>query len=249
MHEIQMHARNSFLTLTIDPARAPDHDLDVKLWQTFMKRLRYHYRDHDQVDALRYYHCGEYDDSNRGHYHAILFGWDFHEDRKHLKMSKHGDQLWTSETLTDLWSHGFCSIGAATYKSAHYVARYIMKKQLGDQAEAAYGRIDPATGEVIQVKPPYTTMSRRPGIGSTWLKKYRNDVYPSDEVIVAGKSTRPPRYYDAQQALHNPDDQADRVVQRSLNAKRYAHNNTPERLHVRETIHLRRMEQLPRDMT
>ena len=248
-----MHPFNCFLTLTYDPKLYADHDLVLGDFQTFIKALRYHYKGQTyegprEPIQIRYYHCGEYDEEDRAHYHCILFGWDFHIDRKKLKTSKHGDQLWISETLSELWGKGFCSIGAATYKSAGYVARYIMKKQLGDNAEQAYQRVDRATGEVFQVKAPYTTMSRRPGIGASWLERYRSDVFPSDEVIVAGRSTRPPRYYDTQQAKHDPLDQSLRSINRSLNATRYAANNTPERLAVRETVHLARMRRNTRDM-
>ena len=39
--------------------------------------------------------------------------------------------------------------------------------------------------------------SLRPGIGSGWFERFGSDVYPSDQVIVEGRSYRPPRYYDS----------------------------------------------------
>lgn len=39
-------------------------------------------------------------------------------------------------------------------------------------------------------------MSLKPGIGAHWFLKYHSDVYPRDEVILRGRSLRPPKYYD-----------------------------------------------------
>ena len=41
-------------------------------------------------------------------------------------------------------------------------------------------------------------MSRRPGIGREWYEKYKEDVFPSDEVPVVGKGVikKAPRYYE-----------------------------------------------------
>ena len=35
------------------------------------------------------------------------------------------------------------------------------------------------------------------GIGSQWINKYWNDIYPNDEVQVNGKTLPPPKYYDS----------------------------------------------------
>lgn len=39
-------------------------------------------------------------------------------------------------------------------------------------------------------------MSRRPGIGARWFKKYGDGVYAHDSVIVRARECKPPRYYD-----------------------------------------------------
>ena len=40
-------------------------------------------------------------------------------------------------------------------------------------------------------------MSRRPGVGAGWIKRFKSDVFPSDEVIVSGRPLRPPRFYES----------------------------------------------------
>jgi len=168
------------LTLTYDDRHVPsDGSLDVTEWQRFAKRLR------KRCGPFRFYHCGEYGDANfRPHYHACVFGLDFSGDRELFRRGN--APLFTSATLGELWPSGFSTIGALTFETAAYVARYIVKKVTGDQAEAHYG------GR----KPEYATMSRRPGIGAEWLERFRSDVYPSDQVVLGGRVFRPPRFYD-----------------------------------------------------
>ena len=142
-----------------------------------MKRLRISH------PGVRFFQCGEYGESlGRPHHHALLFNCWFPDSRHH---KTRGDvKLYTSRELEDLWTHGQCSVGAVTFESAAYIARYSMKKMYG--SEANYG------GRV----PEYLTMSRRPGIGSGFYDKFRSDMYPNDEVVVRGVRCRPPRYYD-----------------------------------------------------
>jgi len=242
MHEASQHQANSFITLTYDEEHLPTNGgLSVKHWQNFAKRLRH------RIGKFRFYHCGEYgDEYGRPHYHALLFGYDFLEDRKPYS-TRRGNQLYTSELLTQTWGHGLSVIGELTYESAAYVARYCMKKINGKQAAEHYQTVDTKTGEVHQIKPEYTTMSRRPGIGKTWFDKYSTDVYPSDEVIVNGKPARPPRYYDSQYELSDPSSLA-LVKERRVEAgRRYRSNNTWVRLKTRETIQELRSKQFNRD--
>jgi len=191
VHEAQMHDKNSFVTLTYSPEHLPsDGGLHIEHWQKFAKRLR------KKIGSFRYFHCGEYGAENlRPHYHACLFGVDFSGDRS-FHTERLGNRLYKSALLADTWGMGFCSVGDLTFQSAAYVARYILKKVTGPESASYYERIDPDTGEVFQVKPEYVSMSRRPGLGSSWFERYRSDVYPSDEVVLEGRRFRPPRFYD-----------------------------------------------------
>ncbi len=179
-HEAQMHEENTFVTLTYNEKNLPMLNgvptLRPEDFTKFMKRLRQR-RD----NKLSYFQVGEYGALGRPHHHALLFGCGF-RDATHWRRS--GDfNIYRSKELENLWEQGNSEIGTVTYQSAGYLARYTMKQQ-----RQLPGR-----------KPEYLTMSRRPGIGNTWLQKYMADVYPSDEIITSqGIKLRPPRYYDEQ---------------------------------------------------
>lgn len=258
LHESSLYSLNCFLTLTFDDAHMPvDGSLSVRHLQLFMKRLRFwlsscadlrgtvpasFYRG---VDRVRFYACGEYGAKlMRPHYHVLLFGFDFH-DKTFLKKSGE-NSLYTSEVLSSLWSDpvdnqplGLSWIGDVSFRSAAYVARYVLKKQLGPDAHTKYWkRVDPATGEICAVKPEFTVMSRRPGIGAEWFARYRDETYTDRgaSVVVDGRELGTPRYYDTLLEKSDPD-----LLQwvkdvRLRKMAKYAQDNTPERLLVRETV-------------
>ena len=245
VHEAQMHEENCFITLTFDQAnletRSNPLSLDVTEYQRFMKRLRKRYGKN-----IRFFHCGEYGDLNkRPHYHAVIFGMDF-KDKK-LWSNRDGNKLFTSEELQKLWPYGFSTIGDVTFQSAAYVARYIMKKHKGEGAEDHYTRWCPLTGEGTQVAPEYCTMSRKPGIGATWLEKYKADVYPHDYVVINGHKVKPPRYYDslldeqefAQVKENRIKDAPETIVE---------YGEAMDRLWVSEEIKLKKLELLIRNL-
>lgn len=192
VHESTLHDRSCFITLTYSPQQLPkDWSLDVRHFQLFCKKLR------KRKGPFRFFHCGEYGErSLRPHYHALLFGIDFSSDRVPLGNKK---GLFTSKTLEECWTgedgepRGNVSVGSLTTRSAYYVASYCVKK-LGEVRKQE--RLNVRTGEIWEVKPPYVTMSRRPGIGSGWFDKYHSEVYPEDEVVLDGRKFRPPRFYD-----------------------------------------------------
>lgn len=185
MHEASLYDHNCFITLTYE--RNPV-DLDIRHVQQFYKRLR-------KLHRVRHFSCGEYGTLNkRPHYHACIFGYDF-PDKLLLKESN-GNKLYSSAELSRLWGWGFCTVGNLSFDSAAYVARYCLKKQAGASSQDPWERIDPRTGEITTVSREYVHMSNRPGIGAGWIDKWCSDVYPSDEVIVRGRSCKPPRYYD-----------------------------------------------------
>ena len=245
MHESEMHEENCFITLTFDQAnletRSNPQSLDVKEYQRFMKRLRKRYGKN-----IRFFHCGEYGDENkRPHYHAIIFGFDF-KDKKSWS-NRDGNKLYISEALKELWPYGFSTIGEVTFQSAAYVARYIMKKHKGEGAEDHYTRWCPITGEGIPVDPEYCTMSRMPGIGRTWLEKYKADVYPHDYVVINNHKVKPPRYYDS---LLSEEELAEIKAKRIKETKETIteYGEAMDRLWVSEEIKIKRLEQLIRNL-
>jgi hypothetical protein len=157
--------------------------------------------------------------------------------------------LYRSAELEALWPFGHSSIGDVTFESAAYVARYIMKKQTGKSAESHYKRIDPETGEYLNLKPEFNKMSLKPGIGCDFYKKYTSDIYPQDYVILRGKKVKPPKYYDKQYKIDHPYEYDELLYMRENNAKLNSEDNTPERLIVKETVTLAKLQKLKRNLT
>lgn len=233
VHEASLHEENCFITLTYSPDHLPlDHSLDKSHFQKFMKRLRKRF----SGTTIRFFHCGEYGELNgRPHYHACIFGFDFPDKVLHTT-TRVGDKLYRSKILTKIWGKGDENqqlIGELNFKTAAYTARYIMKKITGDKADEHYRYVDEKTGEVFNIQPEYTTMSRRPGIARDWYEKYKSDVYPSDKVIMNGVSMYPPKFYDSLLEKDNPFLYDDIKFDRLLNVEKYSDDNTPQRLHVK----------------
>lgn len=267
VHEAQMHRENSMLTLTYDDEHLPRRYLrgidanGTPLWSgtldklapsAFMHRLREHQRRRSQnapsTKKPRFYLAGEYGEKyRRPHYHICLFGHAFLDDRIYLRRSPTGHKLWRSPTLEKLWPFGFSSIGELTFESAAYVARYIMKKQTGDLAKTHYQAIDLETGEILQLEPEFNNMSRRPGLGKSWLDKYTADVYPLGRVVLRGnKISNPPRFYDKKWAEKNPLMNEDLIYRRHIEGKKHWQDQTIERLKVREEVAAAQINQLKR---
>lgn len=232
-HESQMHEENCFLTLTYSDSKLPTNgSLNVEDWQAFVKRWRA--KIHPQ--KVRFLQCGEYGDTTkRAHHHAAIFGANF-PDRKPIADSAKGKEQWHSDTLDELWRQGYCTISELNYTSGAYIARYILKKITGPPAEDHYSEINKITGEVVQVKPEFITMSRNHGIGYSWFQKYYSEVYPADEVIIAGKPQRPPHYYDQLYSVIEPRQWAAVLKKRARNALKHEGDNTPDRREVKEIV-------------
>jgi len=157
--------------------------------------------------------------------------------------------LYRSADLEILWPFGYSSIGDVNFESAAYVARYIMKKVTGKQSGQHYTEINPDTGEIIKKQPEFNKMSLKPGIGYEWLKKYKNDVYPHDYVVVRGKKMKPPKFYDKKYAMENPYEYDEILYRREINGKLNSEDNTPERLLVKETVQKAKLQKLKRTLT
>lgn len=242
MHEASLYPVNSFVTLTYSDENLKP-SLDYSDFQKFMKRLR-----KSSTDNIRYYMCGEYGSLNRRpHFHACLFNCDF--DDKTVWQKNRGNYIYRSKKLESLWPFGYSSIGNLTFQSAAYVSRYVMKKQTGFNAKDYYQDVDPETGEIIQLVPEFNKMSLKPGIGAGWFEKYHSDVYPNDYVLINGKKSRPPRYYD--NLYFKKGDltaNADLECSRLEKALKHQDNNTDERLAIREEVLKLRLNKLKREL-
>ena len=242
-----MHKANSFITLTLDNEHMPaDRSVSPRTWQLFAKKLR-HAR-----GAFRFYHCGEYGETWRAHYHAILFGIDWPDQLLHAV--DNGNNIYTSAELSDLWAQGFVTTSDVTLQSCAYVARYCISKITGKKAAEHYRRdfVNEDTGEcrTLDLKPPYATMSRRPGIGKAWYEKYGSDIYPRGSLMdLKGHLSPPPTYYDNLFAAEDPD--AAVLLSEARTAavgSKQRENSTPKRLLVRETVLKAKLHSLKRKL-
>ena len=75
-------------------------------------------------------------------------------------------------------------------------------------------------------------MSNRPGIGKSWYDRWKDDVYPSDQIVIEGQVSKPPAYYD--KLLEREDPQMWKAVKSARREKRRREDETEERLHVIE---------------
>lgn len=214
MHEAEMHPVSIFATYTYDNDHVPrNDDGDMTLvnyhWPAYMRELR-----RDFGAGIRFFQVGEYGIGcqvcekpqqlctcenyvpglGRPHHHAAIFGTSY-ADGVFYK-SEGGKTYYTSEKMSEHWPHGHCCFTNLTYEGAAYIAGYAQKKLYGDVAPAHYrDRL-----------PEFITMSRRPGIGGNWLKKYVYDVYPHDHFTGrGGKTLHPSRYYDKLYGRMDPE--------------------------------------------
>ncbi len=187
-----MHEENTFLTLTYNNNNLPNNgSLQPEHFKKFIKKLRKDL----YPKQIRYFGCGEYGERlNRPHYHICIFGHEFIDKEilrqanytKKNKIEKGDSHLYRSHHLETIWEKGYSTVGDISYESAGYVARYCTKKIGGNMAKAHYN------GKHSE----FALMSCMPGIGKTWIKKYRTSVYPKDYITIKGRKFQPPKYYD-----------------------------------------------------
>lgn len=224
--EAKAHQKKSFVTLTYDDEHLPpDLSLDHSHIQLFLKRLR-----RSSSNPIRYFVCGEYGEQTlRPHYHAILFGADFSDDRK-LWSERKGKPVWKSNHLEKLWGKGLTEIGQVERQSAEYVAGYVVKKLSGEAAESAYTRINSITGETWQVLPEYGRMSLKPGIGLQYAMRFASDMLTHGGIIGPGGQRTPlPRYFAKHLKEKHGDRYEEMEYQLTMKARARPENHTPER--------------------
>lgn len=263
MHEAQCHKHNAFITLTYAPEHLPaNYSVSKDEVQRFLKRLRKRIGQN-----IKFFACGEYGEkTQRPHYHAIIFGYDFPDKTLHAK--NNGNLLYRSATLEKAWPFGHSLIGDVTFQSAAYVARYVMKKRKGkpDAVDPKTGKTNaeyymlahPETGEVFEVEPEFCLMSRgsgrpcdstlwRYGIGRAWMEKYKGDL-DKDFLTLNGNKMKLPKYYDNVLEAEDEIEMMYRKDKRRKEAHKRKHDNTLERLAVKEKVKLAQIGLLKRDL-
>jgi len=247
MHESTLHQENSFITLTYNEENLPyDESLTKPHFQKFMKRLR----KSQPNKKLRYYMCGEYGEKyKRPHYHLILFGYK-PTDLEPYGINHKGEPLYTSPSIVKLWGKGYVDVGSVTYESAAYVARYIMKKQTGQKAHEHYEHVT-RYGELINLEPEYTDMSRRPGIAHDWFLKNRDELYSTDSIVVKRNNKyieqKIPRYYDSLESEINPENM-EHIKENRFFKGYFSEHNDPARLAAKQKITEQKLTKLKRTL-
>ena len=263
-HESSLHefsGGNSFVTLTYRDRMECDDEqlregyhipddwsLNKKHFQDFMKRLRKAFA----PQKIRFYAAGEYGNKckhgidvslvkcplcriGRPHYHACLFNCSFPDLEAYG--SHNGELRYTSPFLESIWKYGFVDVGELNFESAAYVSRYILKKVTGAASDDHYMLYD-LDGEITFVLPEFTLMSRRPGIGRGFYEKFKDDLFPSDEIPVPGKGVLRgmPRYYDELFKIENPLTMEEIKAVRLEFMEKHGDDYTPERLEDRYRV-------------
>lgn len=242
-HEASCWDANVFVTMTYEKLESTS--LDYSHWQDFMRSLRKKLRGVSSVSdkgtlrrPLRFFVAGEYGKLyRRPHWHAVLFNTWF-PDSKELK-----NGTFTSDMLDGLWDRGNCHIGRVTAQSAAYVAGYTQSKSYGREAETAYlDGIDYETGELLYRVPEFCQMSRDPGIGGYWYRRFGRDLFPLDKAVQDGKTWKVPRYYYEKLKVDDPQLAEEVAYERSLRAEQVdPAESSPERRGVKEEIMQRRV--------
>lgn len=244
--EMMYHRSAYFVTLTYDDDHVPrgyypspgtgealpSLSLSKRDCQLFFKRLR------KAVSPvlIRFFGCGEYGPSTfRPHYHFIIFGLELDDLEPHnvVGYSKSRKQVFRSKLVERAWSFpprddrgesypgaepslaGIVTIQDVSWATCAYTARYVTKKLTGP-----YGQFYTD----FNIIPPFSLMSRRPGIGRQYYDDHVDtDLYEFEFINVSteqgGKKFRPPKYYHKLFDVDYPEKSAELKETRRLMAE------------------------------
>lgn len=120
-----------------------------------------------EFTEIKFYGCGEYGDRNaRPHFHIMLFGYmpddlipasDYND--KFVDISEQGYNYYVSPTLNKIWKKGAVLVTEASWETAAYTARYVMKKLKGFASEFYATNC---------IEPEFVRMSQ--GLGLKWFE-------------------------------------------------------------------------------
>lgn len=229
--ELQYHDSAYFCTFTYDDIHVPiGYSVDRQTgeaiecmtlrkrdFQLLMKRIRKRF----SYDSIRFFAAGEYgSDTFRPHYHSILFGLHL-GDLEVYKRTYGGNVLYNSSSLARCWCDsnglpiGYVVVAPVTWETCAYVARYTAKKS-GDNDKDVYIELG--------MEPPFTLMSRKPGIGRQYYEDHP-DLYEHEFINVStekgGRKFRPPKYFDRLLEAERPQEAADLKEVRQQSAKAF----------------------------
>jgi len=214
--ELQRHECASFVTLTYSDEFLPP-TLRKSDLSGYLKRLR-----KSTGARIRFFASGEYGDSfGRPHYHAILFGLNHDRDKEAIRLAwgiKKRDRFAYGGFVHRPF--GIVDVDVVTPKVISYVAGYASKKLAREYYERE--RVDPETGEVYRVQPPFILVSRG-GRSGKGLAGEARDRWPTSWrkfAVVGGVETSVPRYlHEGWKRLASDDDIAQLEAEKALNAR------------------------------
>jgi len=177
---------------------------------------------------------GEYGEkTKRPHWHALIFNWK-PNDCKYQYSNERGDRIYSSRTLgpftpdevakcksweeRPLWKNGKCELGAVTFESAGYVARYAAKKLV-------HGKDDEHEYQPISKK------SSKHAIGKRWLEKFWEDIFRRGECMILNSNGETqkvpiPRYYIKWLEKNKPNEWIKYMTKTKLKKEREARART-----------------------
>lgn len=180
LHElISSNHEAMFVTLTYSDDHLPEHQsLCKEHLRNFFKRLRKTLAK-NQI-KIRYFACGEYgDQTQRPHYHAIIFGLPFNNTSKKYIMQSWPYCDWNISHIRN------GSFGVAEQDSIRYVCQYIDKKFTGVLAKQEY--------EYKKREPVFKWSSQ--GIGRDWIDQNYKQIKENLSITLNGVNHSIPRYY------------------------------------------------------
>lgn len=251
-HEALYHKYNYFITLTYNEAFLPkgdflgqdgemyDSSLVLEDIQGFLKRYR------NFSPGMKVFYCGEYGErTSRPHYHLCIFGSCELTDLT-LYTNRSGVIHYTSQFVNDRWSYydrnlkvflpmGYATVSEFSFNTAAYVAKYCMKKIVGEQKKDFMNYYASLIDPPELRRQEFIGMSRRPGLGAQFYVDHKDDIYRADSVSYVkdfkSYSSKPPRYYDKLYDIEEPElckDIKDHRRSLSFIQKRSSSSDTPE---------------------
>lgn len=196
--ELARWSSSVFITLTYDEKHLPlDNSLNKKHVQDFIKRVKKYFKS-TADNPIRQTYCGEYGtQTNRPHYHCVLYNCDFLDRKKHYK-SKQGHQVYTSGILIRLWGHGIAEFGFAEAGSIAYIYKYILKKKT--RKEKTQPLVIERDGITYEVAHEFVESSRNPGIGANLRQ---SQSLKKGYLTNSGVKQKIPKYYMEDLKIHD----------------------------------------------
>lgn len=181
------HKNNKMCYLISDVTTEEKATLRKTDVQLFLKRLRARLLK-EYGKKIRFYCVGEYGAKrSRPHYHLIIFGHDFRKTRKAFRSNGRFID-YVDDIIADCWKFGYHTVNDYSPATASYVAGYVTKKMANAGVKVLKDHIfalnDAQTEELNHyelynygLEPEFHTMSRRDGIGKSYMMKYFKEVF------------------------------------------------------------------------